>query len=131
MEDKRDNSNQGDVYMTDATRRKELKANYRQSPPEAGVYRLLNTYTGRFYLASTTDLASIRSKIEFARSTGSPGVFDYKMRPDLAKTGIAAISLEILETVSPDSTTTPEELKKDLSTLVELWREKLGTEFAY
>lgn len=117
--------------MTDASRRKELKAQYRESGPEAGVYRWLNTHTGRFLVASTTDLASIRNKLDFARSTGGTGVFDYRMKPDLKQTGIDAISLEILETFEPDPSMSPTDIKRDLETLVELWREKLGLEMSY
>lgn len=117
--------------MTDASRRKELKEQYRQAPPEAGVYRWLNTETGRYLVASTTDLASIRNKLDFARSTGGTGVFDYRMKADLKQTGIDAISLEILETLEPTPTMTAADIKRDLATLVELWREKLGPELSY
>ena len=117
--------------MPDASRRKELKSEYRQSPREAGVYRFINTQTGRFLVASTTDIASIQNKLDFARSTGGAGVFDYRMKPDIKLSGIEAISLEILETFDPEPTMTAEEIKRDLATLVELWREKLGTELSY
>ena len=117
--------------VTDASRRKQLKSEYRQSPPEAGVYRFVNTQTGRFLVASTTDLASIRNKLDFARSTGGAGVFDYRMKPDIKVTGIDAISLDILETLDPAPTMTADEIKRDLATLVELWREKLGPDLSY
>ena len=78
-------------------------------------------------MVATTDLANIRNKLDFARSTSRAGVFDYRMKPDIKETEIEAISLEIWDTYDPAPTALADEIKRDLATLVELERKKLGT----
>ena len=43
--------------MTSPKCRRELRAEYRQRPSDAGVHALRNMATGRVLVASTTDLA--------------------------------------------------------------------------
>ena len=69
--------------MTEQARRQELRTPYKQSHPEAGVYRIVNSRNDKVLLGSTPNLASIRNKLEFARSAGSSGVLDWRLREDL------------------------------------------------
>lgn len=61
------------MTMVNLARRKELIGNYKRMHPEAGVYRIVNTRTNMVLPGSSTNLASVRNKLKFAQSTGSPG----------------------------------------------------------
>jgi hypothetical protein len=117
--------------MTDQARRKELRAEYEQTPPAAGVYRIVNRESGRSLVGSTTNLGSVAGKLAFARSTGKAGMFFRRMQVDIARYGIEAFELEILDTLTPQPETTKSEIEQDLATLEGLWREKLGPETLY
>jgi hypothetical protein len=66
--------------MNDKSRRKELSASYKQSHPEAGVFRIVNARNGKVLLGSAANLASMRNKLEFARSTSTPSALDRKLQ---------------------------------------------------
>jgi hypothetical protein len=117
--------------MTDQARRKVLRAEYEQTPPAAGVYRVVNRETGRSLVGSTTNLGSVAGKLAFAKSTKKPGLFFRRLHADIAQFGIEAFELEILETLTPRPVMTAHEVEQDLATLEALWREKLGPEALY
>jgi hypothetical protein len=117
--------------MIEQGRRKELRAQYEQIRPEAGVYRILNSRNNKSLLGSTSNLASIRNKLEFAKSTNSPGVLDHRLSKDIRQFGIDGFSLEILEVLETRPEMTPAEILEDLATLEELWREKLNPSLLY
>jgi hypothetical protein len=99
---------------------------YEQRRAESGTYVLRNTVTGRVLLASAADLGSLRSKLEFARSTNSPGALDRRLARDLREFGIDAFALEVLDVIEVKPAMTPAQLQADLRALEELWREKLA-----
>ena len=111
---------------TDRDRRRELRETYAQRRPEAGVYLLRNTATGRVLIASTVDLASIGNKLDFGRATGSTGVLDRRMAAEAAEHGMAAIELEVLDRLPDDPARSPDEVAADLRALETLWREQLA-----
>src|SRR5438105_470510 len=65
--------------MSDKARRKDLLNQYRRSGPEAAVYRIVNTRSGKALLGSTPNLGSVRGKLDFARATGSASVLDRRL----------------------------------------------------
>ena len=111
--------------MTDRARRRELTEEYRQHPPEAGVYQLVNTVTGKVFLGSAVNLPSVRSKLEFSQRTGTVSALDRKLRADLTEYGAAAFTFEVLEVLDVLPNATPASIRDDLATLEALWREKL------
>lgn len=117
--------------MTDRERRRELRAQYRQTLPEAGVYLVRNTRNGKALLGSTPNLASIRNKLEFARSTDMPGALDHRLRDDICRFGLDAFTLEVVEVLDARPGMTPAEIQDDLATLEGLWREKLDPSLLY
>jgi hypothetical protein len=117
--------------VTDKARRKELTTEYRRKRPQAGVYLIRNEKTGRVLLGSTTNLASIRSKFEFARSTGSPGALDLRLARDIREFGLDALSLEVLEVLDVRPAMSDADIASDLATLEALWHEKLGPALLY
>ena len=117
--------------MIDKTRRKALTEQYRQTIPEAGVYLIRNAGSGRALLGSTSNLRSLRNKLDFAKTTNMPGTLDGRMARDIAQYGIEELSLEILEIVDVTPEMSERQIRDDLTTLEGLWREKLGPSALY
>jgi hypothetical protein len=112
--------------MIDNARRKELVANYKQTHPEAGIYRIVNTRTNRALLGSSTNLEGMRNKMKFARSTNSPGALDYRLRNDIKEYGLDSFDLEALDVLDIRPEMTDREIRDDLAALESIWREQLG-----
>lgn len=117
--------------MDDKVRRKQLLADYKQTPPEAGVYRITNTRTGRVLIGSAVNLAGMRNKFEFAHSANMPGALDHRLAKDLRQYGLDAFSFQVIETLAVKAEMTPAELREELGALEELWREQLPPELSY
>ena len=105
-------------------RRRELVDEYRRTGPEAGVYRLVNTATGKAFLGSTLNLGSVRGKLDFARKTGGVSALDTKLWADARQYGAEAFDLEILEVLEVRPEMTSDEIRADLTTLEALWCER-------
>lgn len=117
--------------MTDQSRRRELKANYKETHREAGVFALRNLRNGKVLIGSALNLASMRNKLAFARSTNSPGALDLRLRPDIEKYGIDAFALDILESLQPSPEQSDSEIRKELETLEALHRESIDPALRY
>jgi hypothetical protein len=117
--------------MSESQRRRELRAQLRQTRPEAGVYLVRNTRNGKALLGSTLNLASVRNKLEFARSTDMPGALDHRLRDDVRRFGLDAFTLEVLDVLDVGAGMTAAEILADLATLEGLWREKLDPSLLY
>src|SRR5689334_7945656 len=112
--------------MSDKSRRKQLTEAYKRNRPDAGVYRVTNTATGRILIGSALNLASVKSKLDFARATRSTGAFaalDHRLASDLRQYGLDAFTLEILEVLDAHADMTDAEVRDDLTALEALWRE--------
>ena len=116
--------------MTDKARRRELKEQARQNPPEAGVYRIVNKKAGTYLLGSAVNLDSMRSKLAFARSTGSPSALDLRLKAEILRDGLEHFDLEILDTLTITPEMTTADVRAELATLEELWRERLASQEA-
>lgn len=112
--------------MVDKSHRRVLKEHYRENPPEAGVYRLVNSVTGRTLLGTATNLPSVQNKLDFATATDTPGALDRRLHEDAHQFGPAVFRFEVLEVLSHRPGQTDLEVKADLQTLLELWRENLA-----
>jgi hypothetical protein len=117
--------------MDDKARRKELLSEYKRNHPEAGVHRIVNTRTGKVLLGSSPNLPSVRSKLAFAQSTNSPGVFGHRLREDIRAFGIEAFELEVLDVLETKPEMTPAQIRQELATLEALWREKQDPALLY
>lgn len=117
--------------MSEQSRRKELKGACRERTRQAGVYRIVNTKTGRYLLASSANLEKIPNKLAFARLTGNIGVLDLRLKPDVIQHGIDAFEIEVLEEFEPEQAGTEAEVRGDLAVLELLWKERLDPALAY
>ena len=115
----------------DKTQRKELMTRYRQSRPEAGVYRIVNERSNRALLGSSPNLPSVRSKLEFARSTNTPSALDFRLHADGRAFGVSAFRFEVLEVLEVASDATDAQLADDLQALEALWRERQDPTLMY
>jgi hypothetical protein len=95
------------------------------------VYCLRNSVTKQVLLGSALNLASMRSKVEFARSTNSPSALDHRLRKDIEKFGVEAFTLEVLETFQPTPEMTSAEIHEELTTLEQLHRERFDSTLLY
>lgn len=112
-------------------RRKALRAHYKHAHPDAGVYRIRNDRNNRILLGSSPNLASIRNKLEFARSTNTASVLDRRLSNDLREFGIGAFSLEVLDVLDVRPEMTRADILENLSVLEALWRERLDPSLLY
>ena len=78
-------------------RKKELLAEFRQTRPAAGVYRIVNRQTGRALLASTENLQVVRNRLDFAQSSKGTSLLDRRLVKDAREQGIEVFALEVLE----------------------------------
>ncbi len=117
--------------MSGQARRKELVARYKQARPEAGVYCIVNSRNHRCLMGSAPNLASVRNRLEFAKSTNSPGALDPRLSKDIREFGIDSFSVEVLEALVPGPEMTSAEILEDLATLEALWREKIDPDLLY
>ena len=67
--------------MDEKSRRKQLAADYKRSHPETGVYRIVNTATGKALLGSTPNLAIICSNLVISQKTGTSVALGSVRRP--------------------------------------------------
>jgi broad specificity phosphatase PhoE len=113
-------------FMTDRERRRELRAQARQHPPDAGVYAVRHRATGRVIVASAVNLAGARNRFDFAVGTGALNALDGQLGGDIRVHGTGGLEFEVLETVVVEPGTADGDLRSELATLETLWREQLG-----
>ena len=116
--------------MREKASRKELAAGYKATRPEAGVYRIVNTRTGRSLIGSTQNLAGMQNRFAFARATNSASALDLRLVADIREFGLAAFTIEVLESVEVKAETAAG-LEEELATLLELWRERFASDRHY
>lgn len=104
--------------------KKELIARYKQRPITGGVFRIVNTKTGKYLLASDIDIRGSRNRFNFSVSTGS--CVQMKLQKDWDDFGAGAFVFEILEELEKNSEQELNAFREDLNLLEEMWREKLG-----
>ncbi len=112
-------------------RRKQLREQYKQARPEAGVYLVRNSRNSRVLLGSTPDLASIRNKLTWAKATNTISALDRRLVNDAREHGLEAFSLETLEVLDVKPEMSREDILEDLATLESLWRERLDPLLLY
>jgi hypothetical protein len=117
--------------MADRTRRKELSAQYKEAPPPAGVYRIVNTRTNQVFIGVSPNLDSMRGKLEFARATGGISVLDRRLHAAIREHGLDAFTLDVLDTLDVKPEMTTADIRKELAVLEELWREQQDPALLY
>lgn len=104
------------------TRRKELKAMYKNNPPPMGVYQLKDTVNGRILVGGSMNLPGRRNSHFFQLAMGSHPI--KALQADWQAHGETAFAYEVLETVDA-SKLPPEEWRPAVAALEAKWLDKL------
>ncbi len=106
--------------MTD---RKQLLRAYKQTPPPAGVYRVLDTVTGGYFLGSSLNLPGILNRHRFSLELGRERCRD--LQRAWSEDGPEAFVFEVLDTLEP-SDDPAADAAEETRLLEELWRARLA-----
>jgi hypothetical protein len=109
--------------------KKELIQQYKERPITGGVFRIVNTQTGRILLLAEPDLRGSKNRFDFSVLTG--GCTYSALQRDWSDFGPKTFVFEILEEIEKKPDQTPKEFREDLDLLKELWQEKLGEGVSY
>jgi hypothetical protein len=105
--------------------RSEIKREYKENPPDMGVYRVTCTKTGRSYIGSGLN---VNGKLNSARFQLEMGSFmDKEMQKDWNDGSPDDFTFEVLEILKPEKSPTYD-YREDLKNLVKAWSEKLKSE---
>lgn len=108
--------------------RKEIIAKYKERPVTGGVYRIINTKTGKYLLTSDIDLKACENLFNFSVATGS--CVKMKLQKDWDKFGGKAFTFEVLDELKKKPDQELKDFAEDLKTLEEMWRDRLdGDEY--
>jgi hypothetical protein len=107
--------------MDNTSDKKALRAEYANRKVVGGIFAVKNTNTGKMLVDTTTDMKGSMNRFEFMKKTGSC----YHMKLQKEWTNNPPFAFEILEEIEKSENQTDGEFKTDLSTLKELWLEKL------
>jgi hypothetical protein len=102
--------------------KKELINEYKQRKIVGGVFRVVNTKTGKYLLDYATDLQAKQNSFSFMVATNAS--FDYKMDKDWKELGAQAFKFEVLDSLEKKKDQTQEQFVEDLKTLMAMWVEK-------
>lgn len=104
-------------------KRKELISEYKNRKISGGVFRIINTVTGKYILKNAVDLKGSENLFNFSLQTNF--CFDPRAKKDWDEFGSKSFAFEVLEEIDMNEDQSPKEFKEDLKALEELWREKL------
>ncbi len=102
--------------------RKELIEEYKRTPKEMGVYRILNTVNGKSFIAASRDIRARFNRHRMGLKTGSEEV--KPLLADWVEYGEEAFEFEILDQLEPLDKPNYDPTD-DLETLESIWLEKL------
>lgn len=104
--------------------KKLLKEAYKNRVVIGGVYAIRCRTTGQTWLRASTDLQGSKNRFAFCVATNS---HPESCVASAWKTyGAECFSFEVLEEIEKQELQTTQEFSQDVSTLLELWKEKLG-----
>lgn len=102
--------------------KKELKKQYKQTIQPMGVYQIKNLTNGKIFLGSAKNLPGKLNSVKFQLENGSHPNRD--LQKDFNEFGEQNFSFEAVDTLEPKEDVTYD-YTDDLSTLEEMWLEKL------
>lgn len=96
---------------------------YKESPRQAGVFRVRNTVSGRSLIGSSVDVPARLNRVRF--QLGAGGHPDRALQQDWNESGPGAFEFETLDTLkAPDEP--GYDATADLRVLEQMWLERLG-----
>jgi hypothetical protein len=109
-------------------RRKELKEQYKRSTPVAGVFRILDTVSGKSWLGSSLNMHGPFQRHRFELTVGSH--LNRELQQAWRDHGADAFAFEVLETV-PQHDDPDYDCGEDLAILELLWQERIAKDGAW
>lgn len=91
----------------------------------------MNEATGKALLGSSANLPGAASRLAFAKSTGTLSALDQRLRRNIGKAGISALTFEILDVLETDPGASAAAIAGDLEALERLWRETFHPSMLY
>ena len=110
-------------------RRKEIINEYKARTLHGGIYKIINTRSGKYLIGHATNLKSVQNRFQFAMTTDS--TIHPKLKKDWEELGAQAFTLEILEELKQRSDQSQTEFLEELKTLEQLWRANLDVSREY
>ncbi|WP_053956708.1 GIY-YIG nuclease family protein [Inediibacterium massiliense] len=107
----------------DKLSKKAMKEQYKNRVIIGGIYCIKCNANTNFWIRATTDMQGSKNRFVFSVSTNSCP--EGCMIEAWNQFGASAFSFEILEEIQKKETQTAREFSDDVSTLLELWTEKL------
>ena len=104
--------------------KKEMLEAYKERQIIGGVYAVTNTRSGRKFIDATTDIRGSKNRFDFSQKTGMCTI--KKIEKDWKESGASSFVFETLEEYAKDTSQTMEKFQADVTTLKELWLEKLS-----
>jgi hypothetical protein len=101
-----------------------MVAAYKERKIVGGVYAITNTLSGRKFIDATTDIQASRNRFDFAKETGMCTI--KSIEKEWMESSALSFVFETLEEYAKDANQTMEEFQADVTTLKELWLEKLN-----
>lgn len=86
-------------------RRSEIKRDYKENPPEMGVYKVTNKRTGRFWIGSAVNVNGKINSLKFQLEMGSY-TLDREMQNEWNNGSPEDFTFEVLEVLKPDKSPT-------------------------
>lgn len=113
----------------DKSRKKELRDQFKSRRVTGGIYRIINTETGKFYLQCTDDFKATHNWFESCRMFGHCSL--PPIQEDWKKYGMDAFQIEELDHLEKPEEQTHAEFMADLRVLRDMWEEKLPRDNRY
>ena len=99
---------------------KQLKKNYQQTPPAAGVFLVRNNLNDKVFVAASVNLHGLMNRHKFQLKHGSHP--SKQLQADWNEFGADNFAFEIVDELRPGAGVDP---RAELETLEKLWLEKL------
>lgn len=103
-------------------RRRELKKEYKQNPPEMGIFQVKNNCSGKIFIGATVNVQGMLNRIAFQLEVGS--YKERELQNDYNQCGAENFSFDILDILEPDKEP-KKDYSDDLKELESIWLEKL------
>ncbi len=102
--------------------KKELKQQYKESPPSMGIYCIKNLTSGKVFIGKSSDLRGKLNSIRFQLNHGS--FINSELQKDYNNSGENDFSFEVIDTLETKDDPAYD-YSRDLRILEQLWFEKL------
>lgn len=103
--------------------RKSLTREYKETPREAGVFRVRNRESGKALVGSSPDLPGMLNRQRFQLELGSHA--DKELQADWNALGSDSFEFDVLDRLEPRDDAAAVSQKEELEALAVMWSEKL------